>query len=154
VRVGHSVRMMQSQVRPHLPVVEGPAPCSDAECLPCVVAIHGAVRHISAFLEAAGWVCGVSIGAAMRAVESEWVAVHPVHPDVWPAGARACAEVWYFLPEELRADGCGAAAGESLEAAEFRIERMGVLAQELMAAGYEVAWVDRGWLGPNLLAVT
>lgn len=97
--------------------------------------------------------CGVSIGATTRAIESEWVAVHPVHPQAWPDGARACAEVWYFLPAELRAADGHWPAGESLEAAEHRIARMGVIAQELAAAGYRVAYMDRGWLGPNLLAV-
>ncbi|MFH9782454.1 hypothetical protein ACH4NU_19130 [Streptomyces sp. NPDC017259] len=81
------------------------------------------------------------------------MAVHPVHPEGWPAGARACAEVWYFLPAELRAEEQAWPAGEPLEAAEFRMERMELLSRELELAGYRVGFVDRGWLGPNLLAV-
>ena len=110
------------------------------------------VRHVSAYLDAAGWVCGVSAGDATRSIDSEWVAVHPVHPYAWPAGARACVEVWYFLPAELRREERAWPAGEPLEAAEYRIERMSVLTEELAAAGYTVGFVDRGWLGPNLWA--
>ncbi|MFH9731832.1 hypothetical protein [Streptomyces sp. NPDC017260] len=104
-------------------------------------------------MELAGWVCGAPAWEVTRDIASEWVAVHPVHPEGWPAGARACAEVWYFLPAELRAEEQAWPAGEPLEAAEFRMERMELLSRELELAGYRVGFVDRGWLGPNLLAV-
>lgn len=141
--------MMQSQVRPHQMVVlelpllheRGPLPESP-DALAAAAGVGGELRE-------AGWLGQVP---GRPEPEEEYVVVRPVHPVDWPAGAEVCVEVWYFLPVEHRGVVPGVRSGQSLEAAEHRVERVEALIADLRGLGYEVAFVDRKWLGMNLLA--
>ncbi|MEV7902130.1 hypothetical protein [Streptomyces anulatus] len=145
--------MMQPHLQSQLTVV-GNLPLTERTHVPCSGAIRESVNRVSGFLVEEGWVCANAVEGSSASIESEWVGVRAVHEVDWPRAALLCAEVWYFLPAEFRQAEGECLPGEPLEAAEHRIERIGVLTETLVGAGFGVALVDRGWLGLNLLVTT
>lgn len=142
------VLMMQSHLQSHFAVLTD-FPLTERTD-PWSAAMRASVDRMSGFLAEEGWVCANTVAGSSASIASEWVGVRAVHEVDWPGTAGLCVELWYFLPAEFRHE----EGPEPLEAAEHRIERMAALTTALVEGGFEVALVDRGWLGVNLLVTS